>query len=88
VTVEQQLYKDISLFNDVEDEQLRAYNRGQVLANFAVDGRGSNGKLSITATKDILEYFGRIPLEERDSAMDNFIVAARKRGFNVAGVKQ
>lgn len=77
-------YKGMSLFNDVEDVALRNYNRGQVLANIAVDGRTGN-RISISATKDLIGYFKAIPEEERKPVMEEFVVAVKEAGFILTG---
>ncbi len=74
-----------SLFNDIENPELRARNRGIVLANIAMDHQSprKEGSLTATGTAKVLDYFGHIPMAEREMAMGNFMAHLKREGFEV-----
>lgn len=74
-------YKDMSLFNDIENDTLRARNRGVVMGNISMDGVTTDGKLTAKASKDILEYFKRIPEAERRYTLQFYLDYLKQEGF-------
>lgn len=73
-------FKGYSLFNDVEDFQLRAHNRGVTMANM-FEEHVKGGAVPPHKAALILEYFKTIPLTERTSAMEVFEKVLRDRGL-------
>ena len=79
-------YKDMSLFKDIECHTLRARNRGVVMSNIAIAGmENKSGKISERATSDILQYFKRIPAPERKPALQVFLDRLKQEGYTVVG---
>lgn len=76
-------YKDISLFYDIEDPVLRARNRGVVMGNLTVDGIDKSGKMTPRATKDLLEYFKRVPADERKPALQVYLDYLKQEGYAI-----
>lgn len=77
-------YKDMSLFCDVEDEDLKARNRGTVLANLAEDGfNADTQKMSPRAAADMIKYFSLIPKDERKPVLKNLITTLASRNLQV-----
>lgn len=76
-------YKGFSLFNDVEDQQLRTFNRARVLCNMAEDNTNKQKKISHNGAGLILNYFNQIPLEERALVQTEFAKQLAKAGFKV-----
>jgi hypothetical protein len=75
-------FKGFSLFNDVEDTELRAQNRGRVMANMAEDHTDKNKKrLSPKGASLILNYFNLIKGEDRNAAKEKFQTEMQARGF-------
>lgn len=73
-------WKGYSLFNDVEDFELRSRNRGVVMANI-FEEHLRDGVLSPVKAGLILEYFSRIPPTERSLAKDMFEAMLLERGL-------
>lgn len=73
-------YKTVSLFNDIEDKDLRIRNRAVVLANELERGF-VKGKVSSNAAAFIIGYFALIPKEEQAETRERFILFAQERGF-------
>ena len=69
-----------SLFNDIEDEGLRARNRAVVLANMYEDLQVDN-KVTPSGMGNLLSYFKGIPYEERSRAYAEFQVQMTERKF-------
>lgn len=77
-------YKDVSLFNDVENRTLRNRNRGVVMGNYAMDGRERNkNTISPKASANLLGYFKEIPVEERKEVMQFFLDYLAENGYTV-----
>lgn len=80
--MENNSYKDMSLFKDVEDATLRARNRGVVMGNIAMDGFVSNDKPAKAKSQtDLLAYFAMIPENERRPAIQIFLDYMKSEGF-------
>lgn len=73
-------YKTISLFNDIEDRELRNRNRAVILANELERGF-TRGKVTAKAAAFIMGYFANVPEDERKEVKDKFIEFAYDRGF-------
>ncbi|AXH71971.1 MAG: hypothetical protein [Podoviridae sp. ctbj_2] len=63
-------FKGFSLFTEVEDKELQAYNRGRVMMNMMEDHLGKDGSVSQKGAFLVLSYFERIPVAERIVAME------------------
>ena len=74
------MFKGFSLFNDIEDQELRNRNRSVVLANIAQDNT-RNKLISAKGASLILGYFGLIPEAERGAVQGKFLEAMKSRGF-------
>jgi hypothetical protein len=78
-------FKGFSLFNDIEDASLRTRNRSVVMCNIAEDHMDKKTKkLNPKGAALILNYFGLIPMEERDVAKNAFQEGMQQRGFILA----
>lgn len=70
------------MFEDIENDELRARNRGVIMANIYEDNATVNGnKLTMEGTKAIVKYFTRIPLDERHMAREAFQNSLTERGI-------
>lgn len=69
-----------SLFNDVEDRDLRIRNRAVIMANELESGH-YRGKLHPRSVAFLWEYFDHIPAGEKKETQAKFIEFARERGF-------
>ncbi len=71
-------------FNDIENLQLRANNRGAVLANITEDYLGS-GVISGERLDDFISdydgYLKQFPIDERAAAKVAYKTELRKRGL-------
>lgn len=71
-------------FNDIEPRELRAYNRGAVLANIH-ETYTNEGKISGQAIEpwlaEINSYLGRMPAGEQQEAKDAMKTHLIKRGI-------
>lgn len=75
-----QQVKGYSLFNDIEDRDLRIRNRAVVLTNIMEDGF-TQGRVSSKAALIIMNYFHHVPEEEKDETLALFQQKAKERGF-------
>lgn len=73
-------FKGFSLFNDIEDKDLRNRNRAVVLGNIAADN-ARNQLISPKGASLILGYFGLVPPEERAEVQDRFTQRMKETGF-------
>lgn len=73
-------YKGFELFNDVEDDGLRAFNRATVLRNISQD-YSKDQKISHKGLALILGYFGEIPMAERMDVRDNYVKLMKEQGW-------
>jgi hypothetical protein len=78
-------YKGYSLFNDVEDKELQARNRGVVLANLT-EGGMQGDKVKHGATSEIVGYFQEIPVEQRQAALTVMMKTLEDRGITITDV--
>ena len=70
-----------SLFNDVEDIQLRDRNRGVVLANIYEDNMSDSKKMNQKGLNILAAYYRAIPTDERPEAYNGMFVELCKRGI-------
>jgi len=76
-------FKGYSLFNDIEDSNLRSRNRGVILANIAED-HTKNRKIHAKGVSLILGYYMELPESERQAARDAFKKNMEERGYATA----
>lgn len=74
-------YKGFSLFNDIEEFDLRNRNRAVILANIMEDNLTAKKKVTSKGSSLILGYFLNVPEGERKSVRDRFAKAITERGF-------
>lgn len=70
-----------SIFEEIEDEGLRARNRGVVMANIYEDNQINGSNISMSGTKAIVSYFQQIPKDERLVAREAFKNVLKERGY-------
>lgn len=78
-------FKGFSLFNDVEDEALRAFNRARILVNVAEDNTLPNGCLNGKGSALIVQYFQKVAVDDRKAAYDKFNELMKASGFQITG---
>ena len=71
MTTTENVIEGYSRFMDIEDQELQAYNRAQVLTNMFERG-AKHGKVGISTVALIGRYFAGIPTDERRAALDKF----------------
>ena len=74
-------FKGYSLFNDIEDFDLRNRNRAVILANIMEDNLTAKKKVTGKGSTLILGYFLNVPEVDRKSVRDKFAKAITERGF-------
>lgn len=75
-------FKTYSLFNDIEDVELRNRNRAVVLANMAQDHIDRKTKrVSMKGAALILGYFNNVDVADRDDVKDQFSQRMHQMGF-------
>lgn len=75
-----QEFKGFSLFNDIEDRDLRTRNQAVVLANMA-ESSSKNRKISANGMGMIIGYFDKIPMDDRETVRSKFMTFMKERGF-------
>lgn len=75
-------YKGFSMFNDIENVDLRNRNRAVVLANIASDN-SKNRRITPGATGLILGYFKNLPDEDKKDVQARFVKEMNLRGFHI-----
>lgn len=76
------MFKGYSLFNDIEDIELRTRNRAVILTNLAAD-HTKNKLISAKGAGLILGYFGLIPENERKGVEGAFKEGMKQRGYEL-----
>jgi hypothetical protein len=74
-------FKGYSLFNDIEDFDLRNRNRAVILANIMEDNLTAKKKVTGKGSTLILGYFMNVPEVDRKTVRDRFAKAITERGF-------
>ncbi len=78
-------YKSLSLFNDVNDPELRSHNRGAIMANLFEQNIDKNTlKVTTKGLALILGYFNSINPFDRRKAKEAFEGEIIKRGIKSA----
>lgn len=81
--MESRIYKDMSLFDDIENPVLRSRNRGVVMSNICLNNVNKNGRISHTTSADLLTYFSMIPKDERKPVLEVFLERCKQEGYRV-----
>lgn len=76
------MFKGFSLFNDIDDAELRNRNRAVVLCNIAEDNT-RNKLINAKGASLILGYFGLVPPDEREEVKARFTKGMLERGFAI-----
>lgn len=74
-------YKGFSLFNDVEDVNLRTFNRARILVNIAEDYTNKQKRISGGGVGLIIGYFNQVPLAERSPVKNKFAELMKGNGY-------
>ena len=73
-------YKTLPLFSDIEDPALRTRNRAVIMANVSEQHTKKN-KLTVQGVALVLGYFTSIPEDERKDLYDAYVEQMRSRGY-------
>lgn len=73
-------FKGYSLFNDIEDAELRNRNRAVILANI-LEHNTKDSRVSPKGAALILGYFSNVPQEERADVEQRFEKFVKERGY-------
>lgn len=74
-------YKGFSLFNEIQDADLRTRNRAVILANITEDNLTPNKRVTPKGAVLVLGYFTCIPDEEKEAAQKAYLRTMQERGF-------
>jgi len=81
--------KGYSLFNDIEDTELRVRNRAVVMANIFddnLDEKATTPTIKGAGAALLLSYFSKIPAEDMQAVWDKFKnIMTTERGYNYVG---
>lgn len=77
-----EVFKGFSLFNDIEDLELRKRNRAVIMVNLLADNF-SQGKIEARGSLLIIGYMSKVPTEDRKELVDEFVRQANERGFKI-----
>lgn len=71
-----------TLFNDIEDRDLRNRNRAVILANIT-EANTKKNKVTVKGASLILSYFDSVPVEDRKDVEQRFTENLKQRGYAV-----
>lgn len=74
-------YKGFSLFNEIQDVDLRSRNRAVVLANITEDNLTKNRRITPKGAVLVLGYFTALPEQERNATLELYQMMLKQRGF-------
>lgn len=78
-------FKGFSLFNEVEDSTMRAYNRARLMVSMMEDNVDKvTKKVTAKGSHLVLQYFAQIPENERVDATKQVELIFQKKGINVS----
>lgn len=80
-----EFFKGFSLFNDIEDNVLKAYNRARIMVNMVLENSNGKGDFNVKAAALTTGYMNCIAKDERKETLDEFISQMRKEGFALGG---
>lgn len=69
-----------SLFNDVEDKAIQAYNRARIMFNILDDNADAGRNVSTKGTALAFQYFGQIGEKDRAAVHAQLVEIMNKRG--------
>jgi len=81
------MFSGYSLFNDIENFELRARNRGIIMSNILEDNLIKE-LVSRRGISIVKKYLEKIPLLERKAAVDALYTSLLERGFDLEGVHE
>lgn len=73
-------YKTLPLFSDIEDMELRTRNRAVIMANVSEQHTKKN-KLTVQGVALVLGYFNAVPEDERKDLYKAYEEQMRSRGY-------
>lgn len=76
-------YKGFSLFNDIEDYDLRIRNRAVVMANIAETHTNKDRNIRPAGVGLIIGYFNSVAKEEKKATIEKFVATMKERGFEL-----
>ena len=79
-------YKGFSLFNDIEDVNLRNRNRAITLSNIA-SNHSKDRKIPPATAGMILNYFNLVDGKDKEDVMKRFMEEMNLRGFHLVSPK-
>lgn len=79
-------YKEFSLFNEIEDVNLRNRNRAVVMTNLAEDHKNKENRIGSFGVKLILGYFNCLPKEDRADVLERFKKGLEERKFQIVPI--
>ena len=74
-------YKGFSLFNEIQDKELRTRNRAVILANITEDNLTPNKRVTPKGAVLVLGYFTCISDDEKQAAQEAYLRTMQERGF-------
>ncbi len=77
-------FKGYSLFNDIEDVDLRTRNRAVTLCNIAEAHTNKEKRISPGGAALMIRYTEQIPQEERKEMLSKMVVFMKERGYDLA----
>lgn len=73
-------YKTLPLFSDIEDKSLQSRNRAVIMANVS-EQYTKKGKITAKGAALVLGYFNNIPMEDRKNVEECYRNAMKERGY-------
>ena len=73
-------YKTLLLFSDIEDSALRTRNRAVIMANVSEQHTKKN-KLTVQGVALVLGYFNAVPEDERKDLYSAYESQMKERGY-------
>lgn len=77
-------FKGYSLFNDIEDVDLRTRNRAVTLCNIAEAHTNKEKRISPGGAALMIRYTENIPEDERKIVLEQMVVFMKERGYDLA----
>lgn len=77
-------FKGYSLFNDIEDENLRSRNRAVTLCNIAEAHTNKEKRISPGGAALMIRYTEQVPEQERKGVLEKMVVFMKERGYELA----
>lgn len=77
-------FKGYSLFNDIDDADLRSRNRAVTLCNIAEAHTNKEKRISPGGAALMIRYTEQIPDQERKSVLEKMVGFMKERGYELA----